>query len=1089
MNLKKTIKSLFDDSSRLHEIVFLPLFFALGITYILFHKSTFWLEQFQGRPISLATSESLDIVKRVSTYYRGITTFFLLSIGLIISTVGQIKKISRSDLRILNLCGVAGFSLMFFLLLGGQVQSSMHLILAILFAAFAGILGKNIMSWEEKEDGEYMLLFGWTTMISTILFFLQWHILNLFSKFAFHSIPDFIGITTAVLLFVYFFLSKKFNFTFQSISKGIRVTTPLVLIPALSLLSFEGSMILGQRGMLLGPTPLYVSGLLILLFAVFRRYKKSQPLFTDAKHKLNTVWVPFLLVGIIGLVMYKPVVSPDIDWFEDGNRILPLQQWFDFGKIPFLDTFSSHAMSDWVWGALYSLFNGPDPMGVFVYGFLLGVVVTLLIYALVLRLSDNAFLSVFVALFYPYTDLLLPTYYHIVPLTVLLLLNILQKQSVKNYFLFFFLLLFTMVWRIDLGISNFMAGIGGLALLWFVHPDFNPDRKSALRGFGIFAVTSLFLFLIAILIQGPALLFDRLGEMAGYLSSLQAYGLINLSGATDMKYYSLYFIMPVAVALVAGFAFVKLIRNNEAASRASIVSVVIIFLSIFYFSNLQRGLVRHTLAEQWDTAFTSYGFFILVCPVFYSRKKSITPAIQFFSFFILATVITVNYKLNTPELDRSNVYNEVMKFVQGELPVKTAMKTDRTPERTEYRSDFYGDLDFWMKKNISDSSSFLDFSNSPMLYYYLGRKTPNYLCQIPHTAHNDEMQDRLLNGLKNYDLPVALFSNYPVSYWDQLDGIPNCMRHYKISEYIYKNYSPYALINHHTVWAKKNFTVPPLNVKTLVHYADLKNIAVSGAVLTDSISLRPAGSPQFDNMLHSPIALEAGKKYYVLLSAWFEGQGTITFVPNFNNKGYDDNRRRDARVYSGPSKAFFLIEPQAGENELSGIKILLSKDGAMSLSYLQLNSCDVIPDLVSELPVEYALNDIPYIWGRYDESWKAGKINSPLALIKETKTLNNGQGVSLSIPDHSNDSAYIYIRLSARAKTDQAVDMILRFGKDHETRGSYIFRIHPSPMMEDYVIRMSSLYLWHKKDKNWVTLYAMHGDAEIESVEMRREEP
>ena len=335
MNLKKTIKSLFDESSRLHEIVFLPIFFALGITYMLFHKSTFWLEQFQGRPISLATSESLDIVKRVSTYYRGIATFFLLSIGFIISAVGQIKKISKSDLRILNLCGVAGLSLMFFLLLGGQVQSSMHLILAVLFAAIAGIIGKKIVSWEEKEEGEYVLLFGWLTMISTILFFLQWHLLNLFSKLAIHSIPDFIGISTSVLLFVYFFLSKKFNFTFQTIYKGIKITTPLALIPVLSLLSFEASMILGQRGILLSPTPIYITGLLILLFVVFRRYKKSPALNSEAKRELNSVWVPFLLTGIIGLVMYKPVVSPDIDWFEDGNRILPLQQWFDFGKIPF----------------------------------------------------------------------------------------------------------------------------------------------------------------------------------------------------------------------------------------------------------------------------------------------------------------------------------------------------------------------------------------------------------------------------------------------------------------------------------------------------------------------------------------------------------------------------------------------------------------------------------------------------------------------------------------------------------------------------------------------------------------------------------
>lgn len=96
--------------------------------------------------------------------------------------------------------------------------------------------------------------------------------------------------------------------------------------------------------------------------------------------------------------------------------------------------------------------------------------------------------------------------------------------------------------------------------------------------------------------------------------------------------------------------------------------------------------------------------------------------------------------------------------------------------------------------------------------------------------------------------------------------------------------------------------------------------------------------------------------------------------------------------------------------------------------------------------------------------------------------------MSLSIPAHQRDSVYQYVRLSARAKTDKSVHLILRYGKDHETRGSYIFTIHPSDKMEDYLVRMSSLYTWNKNDQNWICVYAMHGDAEINLVELRREQ-
>ena len=1089
MTLKKQIHSLLNEDVSFRDFIFLPLFFALSLTWYFFHNSTFPLEQFQGRSISLATSEGIDIVKRVSTYYKGIGFFLLLAL-LFAWIVLRLKKFtSSSDLVVLNSLSVIGFCTIFFQLMGAAMEPTLHLIYALLFSAFTGIIGKRITGWKEQEEGEYTIVFSWLFLLSLILFFFQWHFLRLISDFYFQSIPDFCGIVTAALLFIYFFISGKYNFTAQSLSRSIRITQPLIFIPIVSVLAFEISMIFNQRGIQLGPKAIFFIGFLFILFRVFKLSRKEPIHIKDPKSQLNTRWIPWILAGVTALLLYKPIVTPDIDWFEDGNRILPLQQWFDFGKIPFLETFSSHALSDWGWGALYSLLNGTDPLGGFVYGFFIAVIITVLVYTLLLRMTGSSFLAVFVLLFYPYSDFLIPSYYQIVLLTLLLLFNLIQKQSTGNYFLFFSTLVFVMIWRIDLGISNFIAGIGGLALLWFLLPDFEIDRKSARKGFVYFVISTVLVFLVAMLLRGPSILFSSLGEMLGYLSSLQAYGLKDLTSAANAKYFSLYFVMPVAVLLIAGYAFLRMVRMKNPSSRESIVSIGILFLCIFYFSNLQRGLVRHTLAEQWDTALTSYGFLILICPLFYTKKKNTSSAVYVFAVFVLATIILANYKLINPELDRNNYYTEVAKFVQKPLLVTTSMSTDRTVEHPQYKTENYGDLDFWMKKNISDSSTFLDFSNTPMLYYFLNRKTPNYLCQIPHTAHNDAMQEKLLNGLSTVDIPVALFSNFPVNYWDQLDGIPNCMRHYKISEYIYKNYSPYALINHHTVWVKNGKSFPALTVQSKIVHTDFKNISVKGASLTDSISLRINGTEAaLENILTFPLHLDSSKKYYVFLNAWYENQGTVSFIPEFNKVGYDAARKSEVRVFSGPSKAFYLIEPRQGETELSGLKIIFTNSGSLSLASLQVNSCDLIPDLVSEMPQEFALKNIPYIWGQFDEAWKKGKIGSPFSLLKEVKNLDNGQGVSIPVPSHHPDSVFAYLRLAARATTEKTVDLILRFGKDDETQGSFIFSIRPSDKMEDYLVRMSTLYNWIKKEHTWITLYAMNGNAAIETVELRRAE-
>jgi hypothetical protein len=126
----------------------------------------------------------------------------------------------------------------------------------------------------------------------------------------------------------------------------------------------------------------------------------------------------------------------------------------------------------------------------------------------------------------------------------------------------------------------------------------------------------------------------------------------------------------------------------------------------------------------------------------------------------------------------------------------------------------------WMKKNFPDKSTFLDFSNSSMLYYFTDKVVPNYFDQIPHTAHNEYLQNRFIDELKNYDVPVVVFSNEPKIFWDNLDGIPNSLRHYRIAEYIYRNYKPAFVMDNRNIWVKINY---PLNTNEKEYLATSAN--------------------------------------------------------------------------------------------------------------------------------------------------------------------------------------------------------------------------------------------------------------------------
>jgi hypothetical protein len=64
--------------------------------------------------------------------------------------------------------------------------------------------------------------------------------------------------------------------------------------------------------------------------------------------------------------------------------------------------------------------------------------------------------------------------------------------------------------------------------------------------------------------------------------------------------------------------------------------------------------------------------------------------------------------------------------------------------------------------------------------------------------------------------PLVVYSNYPPTWYDATDMVPNSMRYYLIAEYIFKHYKPLGVLEDKSFWIKK--TNNSLKTSLKVHF-------------------------------------------------------------------------------------------------------------------------------------------------------------------------------------------------------------------------------------------------------------------------------
>jgi hypothetical protein len=1051
--LIRRILRLFRNRPQLAGTVFLPLFWALYTAYRVLLGKRFILSGFVDRPVSIASFDGVDVAERVRTFYLGIGLAVVVFIALLLLLQFLLPLVRKAEQQLMQASSAAGIILLFFTLTGADMRSGIHLLAALQGATVAGIISRRLMK-AQLSDEAFLFVSGWLGVLGVSLGIVARTLLP--ASLPLPSLPEAVFVTGCVGWSLVYYRLKAPRSDANLVMGLIRRTSGWVIAPLLLVVAAELRMILGMES----KAPVWVALSLIAASVFLPRRGPGSLHFLQERFFNRTL--PLFLAGVLAYAYYRPVVEATIDVFEDANRILPLLQWHSFGKVPFLDSFSSHALSDWCWGALYNLFNGFDVYGTYVYGFLLHILIALTTYWLAWKVWNNGWLALFLALFYPYTHLLVPAYYHFVPVTVVLLLPIADHPSRKHFVRLFSWVFFLMVWRLDVGLSNTLATFALVMLLGFTG-QVKPFFTTALRGLMMAAIPWLVLVGAALLLRGGAL-FTRLREILAYTDSYQSYGLRTLGTENGLLAQLQYYALPLAVLIVLGTALLRPRRH-----RPTVLAMA--FFTAFFLVNLQRGLVRHSLAEGWDAAWTSYGFFVLAASVYATGKtRSIS---RFFSFSIASTLIILFLKFDRPAADTNSRYAQVAErsFTGIDLYPPQAARVTVPAGQTAIASELKDVLD----QEFGDSATFLDFSNTPMLYAFTGRSVPNYFCQIPHTAHNGFLQERFLEELKQYDVPLVVFAHHPEGFWDALDGIPNAARHYRIAEYLYAKYRPAWLLGQHTVWLRKDIALPEQKESALLWRTDWTRCRITEGYRTDSLTLHESGGGILieDLLPAGGGRLTTGKRYYFRLEGYAEGSGVAEL--HVKTKDPDEVRVVKWPLQWGRNTCFFPFDLPEGASGLEQLQLRLPVQ-TFRLSTMALMETDRLPDRVSGAYRYWDLGYIPYYWGTYD----AGVITRELEL-GGSRSLAADEEFRLPLPEPGAQATYL--DLDAGTAGDQPVTLIVSYGRADTKLGAFSLRLKPGEIAR-YRIRALSQFNWYSAKPDWVALYPAGKEVQLRRLSL-----
>jgi len=601
---------------------------------------------------------------------------------------------------------------------------------------------------------------------------------------------------------------------FLKIENLSKINNSIAIVSLLPFLTIESNYFFREKLNL--PISGLFSALIILSIIILFALIYDRKFGTNA---LKTTPITWLLIacGFCIQTFYNPYGIASSELFELANRATPLMEFHFFRNIPLLEKASSHLVSDYGFGLFYQLIYGYHGLDFMIFDLFESLGWVILSFILIYQITNNKLIAFYFVTLFPFFDATLTPYYSWAFLPLIILIQAFKNPSIKWAWVFGISLTLLLPWRADLSFGILISIIGIISIGFYSR---QIKLKFILPSFISLTILGIVLFSISISNQIDWL--SSLKSTIDYLLSSQSYGLTNIGDQSSNQFILHHFLIPIAITFVGYFSLMN-IKNNSKSEYSS-AFIAIIYLSIFYIVNLPRGIVRHGFAEGFDNFLVSYAPFIIIlwCSIILiSNRKN-----QFLFALISITIFQLFLRFPNRTPENTLVYASIYKPINvHSIPYQHQSKRLKTDSINLNHKIF--PLVNFLRENLKEDETFIDFGNTPMLYFYAQKQVPAFFYQSPQNVHSISLQRDWIKRLDNFNVPIFLFRHHPSEWWDATDGVPNELRHYLIAEYAYKTYFPWKQVSGYEIWKLKSQSdtlLPEFMDPRLYEYYNLRKL-------------------------------------------------------------------------------------------------------------------------------------------------------------------------------------------------------------------------------------------------------------------------
>tara|TARA_R110002072_G_scaffold123595_1_gene258893 strand:- start:233 stop:3136 length:2904 start_codon:yes stop_codon:yes gene_type:complete len=632
---------------------------------------------------------------------------------------------------------------------------------------------------------------------------------------------QFVAIFTLVLLvsFALFNSLNREKIGSKRIAALAYALSPLVALPLTIVVANEAQYTLLVRfGMAVSSWWVWVVLLGLVACSIVALYLKKTLKVPPGNHDpetenvlgnlLNLIYFPILIGSNVVLTEYSSVLlyTGFHDFFHGGEEIVPIQQFLQFGSIPYIDFNPPHGLFDMFPQLFYQLLNNTADYREsllwgqgYMIGWLPRSLAAILIYYFLSKFLTHK-VAFLILLFLPIYHLIHP-YYVFLTLPIYALCN--SKGSFGQWLVFWSAVAFLFLWRVDFGIAATVATVF-TCLTWRLsnHPAGMIRRSLFALSLVVLISGGLFLFLCFIRQQSPLGVLENIIDYARIITLATAY--TEFVGKIDLSAVLQYALLPAFSVIYLSYFLYLIIyhRTSHPLHRvAAFMAVASLVISV-------RSLNRHS---HYEGVFNPY-FFVLIAallPVLIMQTKVTLRAVLFLF------VCSASYAA----LPKSTSFFYYFFYDRPLASQYVALASDRglvklhpgpvSRDRVKPKSLGVENTISFLQSYLHGEESFYDFSNSPLLYALAQKKLPSHhmekLAQV-----SDNLQNNVLVRLREeHDegrLPLTIFRQNNSS-WDAVDGVNSEITSYRMAEFVYENFVPCVNIDNYEIWLSRKVDV------------------------------------------------------------------------------------------------------------------------------------------------------------------------------------------------------------------------------------------------------------------------------------------